>query len=123
MGIGTCGETKVDTRTNNPNLLADWQAIGYFDPAGWNMTQPIIIDYSTSFQQTPLVLMPDASFIGKTHGYGELLVLDYVVSHHLWLQDNGLVANRTFTTDQWFQVPSIPGAAERNHEEWGYVVG
>ena len=107
MGIGTGGETKVDTRTNNPNLLADWQAIGYSDPVWWDTIQQIITSYSTSFQHTPLVVMPDASFIGKTHGYGESLVLNYAVSHNLWLQDNGLVANRTFTTNQWSQVPLI----------------
>ncbi|HEY5005763.1 MAG TPA: beta-galactosidase [Ktedonobacteraceae bacterium] len=107
MGIGTGGETKVDTRTNNPNLLADWQAIGYSDPIWWDTIQQIITDYSTSFQHTPLVVMPDASFIGKTHGYGESLVLNYAVSHNLWLQDNGLAANRTFTTNQWSQVSLI----------------
>lgn len=107
MGIGVGGETKVDTRTDNPNLLADWQAIGYSDQLWWSAMQQIIAIYTTSFQHTPLVLMPDASFIGKTHGYGESLVLDYAVSQHLWLQDNGLAANRTFTTNQWFQVPLI----------------
>ena len=107
MGIGDGGETKVDTRTDNSNLLADWQGIGYSDQIWWNTLQQIITSYTTSFQHTPLVLMPDATFIGKTHGFGESLVLDYAVSHNLWLQDNGLVANRTFTTNQWSQVPLI----------------
>ncbi len=105
MGFGVGGETKVDTRSDNPHLLADWQEIGYSDQIWWNTIQQIIASYSTSFQQTPLVVMPDSSFIGKTHGFGESVVLDYAVSYNLWLQDNGLATNRTFTTNQWLQVP------------------
>jgi hypothetical protein len=33
-------------------------------------------------------------------------VLNYAVAHNLWLQDNGLIANRTLPA-QWKQVPVI----------------
>ena len=105
VGIGDGGETKVDTR-KGPNVLAEWQAIGYTDEIWWATIQQIVGFYSASFHHTPLVLMPDATFIGKTYGYHQALVLNYAVQHGLWLQDNGLVANRVLRA-QWSQVPGL----------------
>jgi hypothetical protein len=51
--------------------------------------------------------MPDKSFIGNTSGYKEDKVLDYVVAHNLWLQDNGLTATSSFKSDQWNKVPHM----------------
>ena len=80
--------------------------IGYTDQVWWSTVQHIIDIYRSSFHQMPLALMPDATFIGGTSGYSEQLVLDYAVAHNLWLQDNGLIANRTLPA-QWKKVPVI----------------
>jgi hypothetical protein len=106
MGIGDGGETKVDTRSNNSDLLQQWQDIGYSDPIWWNTMQKIMDMYTSNFHRVPLALLPDSSFIGKTRGYGESMVIDYAVSHNLWLQDDGLIANRTLDP-RWMKVSHI----------------
>jgi hypothetical protein len=112
IGVGDGGETKPDTYfKNNPQILQTWQGIGYTDQVWWSTVQRIIDTYRASFHQMPLAVMPDASFIGSTKGYSEQLVLDYAVAHNLWLQDNGLVANRTLP-QQWKKVPVV--AEQRN---------
>jgi len=110
IGVGVGGETKVDTEGSaNPDLLQLWQNIGYTDQVWWNTVQDIITIYKSSFHITPLAVMPDATFIGKTPGYRESLVLNYAVQHGIWLQDNGLVTNRTLPS-VWM---SVPHAAEQ----------
>lgn len=105
IGVGVGGETRIDSHdSQNPNQLALWQSIGYTDQVWWQTIQQIISLYQTIFSKTPLAVMPDATFIGKTAGYTESLVLDYAVAHQLWLQDNGLSTNRTLG-QQFFQVP------------------
>lgn len=95
IGVGVGGETKVDTEgKSNPNILQLWQHIGYTDAIWWNAVQKIITIYASAFHSTPLALMPDATFIGDTHGYQESLVLNYAVQHGIWLQDNGLQTDR-----------------------------
>jgi hypothetical protein len=106
IGVGMGGETKPDTLNNGKSRMTQWQAIGYTNAVWWNTIQQIITTYTSSFHKTPLALMPDASFIGKEKGYSENMVLDFAISHNLWLQDNGLVANRTLP-DQWKKVPVI----------------
>ena len=107
IGVGDGGETKPDTYfKNNPKILSTWMGIGYTDQVWWSTVQHIIDIYRASFHQMPLAAMPDATFIGGTRGYNEQLVLDYAVAHNLWLQDNGLIANRTLPA-QWKKVPVI----------------
>ncbi|GAC1366925.1 MAG: hypothetical protein NVSMB44_31770 [Ktedonobacteraceae bacterium] len=106
IGVGDGGETKVDTRRDNPQLLQQWQSIGYSDPVWWDTIQKIITIYTSNFHATPLVVLPDSSFIGKTGGYGEGTVVDYAVKQGVWLQDDGLIANRTMQ-DPWLSVPHI----------------
>ena len=111
IGVGEGGETKVDTRkspqSNPSQVLHLWQAIGYSDQIWWDTIQKIINIYIMSFHNTPLLVMPDNSFIGKTPGYSEKMVIDYAVSHNLWLQDNGLTANHTLKYDGWRKVPFV----------------
>jgi hypothetical protein len=110
IGVGDGGETKVDTH-KHPNVLSLWKRVGYSDQIWWETIQRIIGFYTAEFHHTPLVLMPDSSFIGKTRGYGMNRVVSYAVQHKLWLQDNGLTANRTLSPD-WHKVPII--AEQRN---------
>ncbi|HLZ57815.1 MAG TPA: beta-galactosidase [Ktedonosporobacter sp.] len=111
IGVGSGGETKVDTRNNNPQRLQLWQAIGYTDQLWFDTIKQILSMYSSSFHRTPLVVMPDDSFIGKSKGFGETLLINYVISQHLWLQDNGLYTNSA-VPDNWKQVPIV--AEQRN---------
>jgi len=106
MSLGDGGETKVDTRRNNPDLLSQWQDIGYTDAVWWDTMQKIIGMYTNSFHHVPLCLLPNSSFIGKTEGYGESMVIDYAVSHNLWLQDDGLITSRQLDP-RWLKVPHI----------------
>ena len=106
IGVGDGGETKVDTRRDNPQLVQLWQDIGYSDPTWWDTIQKIIAIYTSNFHSTPLVILPDSSFIDKTSGYGESIVVDYSVNHGLWLQDDGLATGRTLQAP-WFSVPRI----------------
>ena len=104
IAVGIGGETKVDSHGNNPQLLELWQSIGYSDPVWWGAVQKIITLYTASFHATPLAVMPDKTFIDRTPGYQESLLLDYAVKHGVWLQDNGLYANRTLPPI-WMTVP------------------
>jgi hypothetical protein len=112
IGVGDGGETKPDTYfKSNPGILSKWQDIGYTNAVWWSTIQQIITIYTSAFHSTPLAIMPDATFIAKEAGYKEALVLDYAVAHNLWLQDNGLIANRTLPSE-WTKVPVI--AEQRN---------
>lgn len=96
MGVGDGGETKVDTG-KDPNLLKLWQNIGYTDALWYGAITSIINMYVQYFKQTPLALMPDASFIGGTSGYNEQKVIDYIIklnNKNVWVQDNGLIAGK-----------------------------
>ena len=108
MGIGDGGETKVDTRsmTSNSDSFQQWKDIGYTDPVWWDTMQKIIGMYTSNFHHVPLAILPDSSFIGKTKGYGESMVISYAVSHNLWLQDDGLITNRKLDP-AWMNVPHI----------------
>lgn len=106
IGVGDGGETKVDTRRDNPQLLQQWQSIGYSDPIWWDTIQKEINIYTGSFHTTPLVILPDSTFIGKTGGYGEGMLVDYSMSHGLWLQDDGLATGRSLQAS-WLTVPHI----------------
>jgi Beta-galactosidase len=107
IGVGDGGETSPDTHFNsNPGILQKWKSIGYTNAVWWSTIQRIITIYTSSFHSTRLAIMPNSSFIASNTGYKDDLVLDYAVSHNLWLQDNGLVANRTLPT-VWKKVPVI----------------
>jgi hypothetical protein len=106
IGVGMGGETKPDTLNNGQSRMSQWEAIGYTNAVWWNTIQQIINMYTSAFHKTPLALLPDATFIMKGKGYGESMVLDYAVSHNIWLQDDGLIANRSLPS-QWKKVPII----------------
>ena len=91
IGVGDGGETKPDT-TKDSNVLSRWQNIGYTDANWWGAIQGIIMMYVEAFKQTPLILMPDASFLGGTKGYDESLVVNFAAKYSVWLQWNGLVS-------------------------------
>lgn len=91
IAVGDGGETKPDT-TKDSNVLSRWTAIGYTDANWWGAIQGIISMYVEDFTKTPLVLMPDASFLGGMKGYNEQLVTSYAAKYGVWLQWNGLVA-------------------------------
>ncbi len=97
MGIGDGGETKPDTG-KDPNLLKNWQGIGYTDALWYGAITSMINMYVQNFTKTPLALMPDASFIGGTSGYNEQKVIDYIVklnNRNVWVQDNGLIGGKS----------------------------
>jgi len=91
IGVGDGGETKPDT-SNDSNMLARWQAIGYTDANWWTAIQAIIGMYTAYFKQTPLALMPDSSFLKGDPGYDEAKVVNYAAQFGVWMQWNGLVA-------------------------------
>lgn len=91
IGVGDGGETKPDT-SKASDVLSKWQSIGYTNAAWWGAIQGIISMYVESFQHTPLVLMPDASFLQSVSGYDESLVVNYAAKYNVWQQWNGLVA-------------------------------
>lgn len=105
VAVGVGGETKPDSE-KNPNLLSLWQSIGYTDQVWWSTVQQIIDMYTGAFTQTPLALMPDKTFLGNTSGYNEAKTLGYAVSKGIWLQDNGLLPNRTLPAP-WGQTPVV----------------
>jgi hypothetical protein len=94
IGVGDGGETKPDT-SKASDVLSKWQTIGYTDANWWAAIQAIIQMYVGAFKQTPLALMPDASFLGGTKGYNESLVVNYAAKYSIWMQWNGLVAGAT----------------------------
>jgi Beta-galactosidase len=104
VGLGVGGEAKVDSHNSNPNQLTLWKQIGYTNALWWSTVQSIMQAYTTSFSHTSLAVMPDKVFLEKTDGYTEALLLDYAVLHGLWLQDNGLAANRQLAP-QFLAVP------------------
>lgn len=91
MGIGDGGETKPDTRSNSKALKA-WEAIGYSDQVWWTTIQAIIKLYQNAFIHTPLAMMPDNSFLGKTSGLNEHTLVNFAIAQtpKLWLQNNGI---------------------------------
>lgn len=91
IGVGDGGETKVSSNKAG-NELQLWDAIGYTDAKWLSAIQAIIDMYAQTFTKTPLALMPDASFIGKSQGYSESMVVNYATKYGIWLQENGLFA-------------------------------
>ncbi len=106
VGVGVGGETKVDTHNENLDRLQLWQNVGYTDEIWWNTIQQIIGMYEMSFHTTPLAVLPDGTFIGKTKGYQESLVINYALKHNLMLQDDSLSANRALPS-VWTNIPHI----------------
>jgi len=106
IGVGMGGETKPDTLSNGQARMQQWLSIGYTNAVWWNTIQQIASMYTSAFHKTPVALLPDAAFIAKGKGYSESLILNYAVSHNIWLQDDGLIANRTLPS-QWKKVPVI----------------
>lgn len=96
MGIGDGGETKVDT-SKGSDVLKLWQAIGYSDAVWFNTIQSIVTMYTQAFVKTPLVLMPDATFIGGTSGFNEQTLISWIAglnNKSVWIQDNGLIGGK-----------------------------
>lgn len=91
IGVGDGGETKPDTE-HNSDVLSKWQAIGYSDANWYGAIQAIISMYVQAFKETPLVLMPDASFLKGDPGFDEAKVVNYAAQFGIWMQWNGLVA-------------------------------
>jgi hypothetical protein len=91
IAVGDGGETKPDT-SKSSNVLSKWQAIGYTDANWWTAIKTIIDMYVSAFKQTPLTLMPDASFLKGDPGFDEAKVVNYAAQFGIWLQWNGLVA-------------------------------
>jgi len=107
-GIGDGGETKPDTRKSL--TLSAWQNIGYSDPVWFDTIKHIVDLYKSAFQHTPIAIMPDNSFLGKTAGLDEHAVVNYAVSKGCWLQHNGIVAG--IKRDPTWTTPII--AEQRN---------
>jgi hypothetical protein len=106
LGIGDGGETKVST--NKSTSLSAWEGIGYSDAVWFSTIQSIVSYYRSSFPIKPLILMPDATFIGGTSGYNEAKLINYMVGlndSHVWYQDNGLSATSRLP-GSWVNVPS-----------------
>lgn len=107
IGVGMGGETKPDTLNNGKSRMQQWQAIGYTDAVWWNTVQQIASMYTSAFHKTPVALLPDATFIGNDKSYTESMVLNYAVSHNIWLQDDGLGTSSKPLPSQWKKVPVI----------------
>lgn len=99
---GDGSETKVDTEKGS-GILAEWQKIGYTDAVWWKTIQEIIGIYQAAFKKTPLLLLPNASFIGGTKTLSEATVLSYAVGLNppLWLQEDGLVPSEVLKEAAW----------------------
>lgn len=96
IAVGDGSETKVDTK-NDTNRLKRWQAIGYTDQLWLDTIKKIITIYHGAFTKTPLILLPNASFIGGTKGLSESNVTDFAMSltPPVWLQEDGIVPGKT----------------------------
>lgn len=99
---GDGSETKVDTEKGS-NILSEWQKIGYTDDVWWATIQKIIGIYHSAFKKTPLLLLPNASFIGGSKTLNEAMVLSYAVGLNppLWLQEDGLVPSEVLKENTW----------------------
>ena len=104
IGLGVGGEAKVDSHNSNPDQLNLWKHIGYTNANWWYAVQSIMQAYTSSFTHTPLAVMPDKVFMEKSDQYNAAMLLDYAVQHGLWLQDNGLAADRQLPS-QFMKVP------------------
>lgn len=104
IGLGVGGEAKADSHNDNPDQLNLWKHIGYTNANWWYAVQQILQAYTLNFIHTPLAVMPDKVFMEKSDQYKASLLLDYAVQHGLWLQDNGLSADRQLPS-QFMQVP------------------
>ena len=121
VAVGVGGETKPDSE-KNPNLLSLWQSIGYTDQTWWGAVQHIIDSYSAVFTKTPLALMPDKTFLGKTAGYSESKTVNYAVAKGIWLQDNGLLPNRTLSAP-WGQTPVVSEQRDATSSDGNSLAG
>jgi hypothetical protein len=99
---GDGSETKPDTEKGS-NILKEWQGIGYTDAVWWDTIKQIIGIYQAAFKKTPLLLLPNASFIGGTKTLNEAMVLSYAVGLNppLWLQEDGLVPGEVLKETTW----------------------
>lgn len=99
---GDGSETKVDTQKGS-GILKEWQGIGYTDAVWWSTIQKIIGIYQAAFKKTPLLLLPNATFIGGTKTLNEATVLSYAVGLNppLWLQEDGLTPGEVLKETTW----------------------
>ncbi len=99
---GDGSETKVDTEKGS-GILKEWQGIGYTDDVWWSTIKKIIGIYQAAFKKTPLLLLPNASFLGGSKTLNEATVLSYVVGLNppLWLQEDGLVPGEVLKETTW----------------------
>lgn len=109
--IGDGGETKPDTHKDS-DVLARWTKIGYTDDVWFTYIKNCMDLYKSAFTQTPIVIMPDASFISAKPKYGMSNVLDEAVKRGIWLQDNGVMIGQVLKSADWQKVPVI--AEQRN---------
>lgn len=109
--IGDGGETKPDTH-NDADRLARWTKLGYTDDVWLKYITDSMDLYKSAFTQTPIVLMPDASFISTKPKYSMSNVLDEAVQRGIWLQDNGVMKGQVLKGPDWSKVPVI--AEQRN---------
>lgn len=104
--VGDGGETKPDTH-NDTDRLARWTKIGYTDDVWMKYITDCMDLYKSAFTKTPIVIMPDASFISAKPKYGMSNVLDEAVKRGIWLQDNGVIKGQTLKSADWGKVPTI----------------
>jgi hypothetical protein len=109
--VGDGGETKPDTH-NDTDRLARWQKIGYTDDVWMKYITDMMDLYKSAFTQTPIVIMPDASFISTKPKYGMSNVLDEAVKRNIWLQDNGVMVGQVLKSADWTKTTVI--AEQRN---------
>ena len=118
MGVGDGGETKVYTE-KDAGLLKSWQAIGYTDMVWFDTIQKIVAMYTANFTKTPLALMPDATFIGGSSGYNEQKLIQYIAdlkNTNIWIQDNGLIANKALPGSFSVLPKNYPILAEQRND-------
>jgi len=109
--VGDGGETKPDTH-NDADRLARWQKIGYTDDVWFAYIKQVMDMYKSAFTKTPIVIMPDASFISTKPKYGMSDVLDEAVKRGIWLQDNGVMVGQVLKSADWTKTTVI--AEQRN---------
>lgn len=105
MAIGDGGETKPST--NHSTSLSAWQGIGYTDAVWLGTIEQIVGFYTSAFKNKPLILMPNATFIGNTPGYNEQKLMDAIIglnNPQIWYQDNGLTSSSSLA-GSWGNVP------------------
>lgn len=99
--IGVDGESKVDIPHDGIDPLPRWVSVGYTDRMWWSTLTTLAMVGARAFAHTPVAVSVDRSFIGGTPGYNENRVVDWLVQHSLWPQDDGLVGTTTYPDASW----------------------